>query len=134
MYSDPLMSPTPSAQYRHINQPGRGWAQAKAGSSRSMTEHGTVANGQYGGHVASGGKQRYVPDCVHAAMDLVQPAGPDSMLHRPTAEARLQQLLPAYDPMLARRKLGNQLILRCAVWSPYAVPNESHARSVAGRA
>ena len=53
-----------------------------------------------------------VPDGVHAAVQVVEPAGPDSPGDLRMLEPQPEQLSAGYDAVLALRNSGNALVRR----------------------
>ena len=95
-----------------------------------MAQNGAVASGKDRGHVVRVREQCGMPDGVHTAMDQVQPPRREPAHHRACANAGIDQLLTTDYTVLASRQLRDDLV-RCAVWTTYAVAKVSHHASVA---
>ncbi|HEX6711762.1 MAG TPA: hypothetical protein VF066_00200 [Thermoleophilaceae bacterium] len=72
-----------------------------------MAQHGVSASGENSGHPAAALRQTRVPDGVDALVDPMQPARPDAMVDRLTAETKRDELLILHDAVLPRGKHRN---------------------------
>ncbi|HEX2104200.1 MAG TPA: hypothetical protein VHF51_11150 [Solirubrobacteraceae bacterium] len=71
--------------------------------------------GEAGGHPAAVPPEHAVGDCIHAAVDLVQPAGRKPVRDRAGLQTERQKLAPCDDAVLARRQRRDADIKRAWV-------------------
>jgi hypothetical protein len=97
--------------------------QAPKLACRAVAQHRFWPSSKCRSHPAGLNTKNRVADGVDAAMDWVQPAT-QSLVNRPSANARGQQLPTSCNPMLSFRQLGKyQVRITRAAFAPNSVVN-----------
>jgi hypothetical protein len=105
---------------------------------RQVAQHRAVAARQHRCEPASLTRQRAMADRVDAAVQDVQPPGPNTMIGRVSADAERRQLRPRHDAVLSPREIGERQVLgdltaHIAVKAPGGEVRPLSARARRGR-
>jgi hypothetical protein len=91
---------------------GRARADVPQCSRAAVAEHRPGPAGQHGGQPAAARRRTRVPDRVDAAVDAVETAGVEAVLHGVARAAEVDQLPARDDPVLEFGEPGDPLLTR----------------------